>query len=111
MYGARRGESLVGTYTKGFGKGFIIYHCREAFKKGSACVDGVCRQCKLDHNDSGHKCDVCNQDICDYKEEENQTMMWRTRPNWGGPCPELCSICEIEMGIAVKLKGGLDKLN
>ena len=97
VYDARMGQSLVGAYGRGLLNKFVIYHCGTAFEKGSPCVDGVCRQCKQAHSDSGHKCGVCNQDIRDYKEEINQTMMWRTRPKWGGPCPVLCSICKIEM--------------
>ena len=54
MYSARRGQSLKGTYKRGFKNKFVIYHCSDAFKKGSTCVDGVCRPCKLDYNDSGH---------------------------------------------------------
>ena len=56
-YGSRTGESLIDKYGRGRGKSeFVIWHCKDAFGSGKACVDGVCRECKIAHNKNDHKC-------------------------------------------------------
>ena len=86
-YGSRDGLSLVGKYRSGIGKQFVFWHCKGAFTEGSACVDGVCGQCKINDDNKGHSCKNCKQKLCDYKYEDNQTMMMRERKNWEGPGP------------------------
>ena len=75
----------------------MVWHCKLAFEEGKECVDGVCGQCKIWHNENGHNCNICNQKIDDYKNEDNQGMMPRQRDTWAGPGPEYCAICSIEM--------------
>ena len=96
-YGSRDGMSLVGKYRSGIGKQFVVWHCKSAFTEGSACVDGVCGRCKINDENKGHSCKNCKQKVCDYKYEDNQTMMMRERKNWEGPGPEKCAICRIIM--------------
>ena len=84
-------------YRSGIGKQFVVWHCKGAFTEGSACVDGVCGQCKINDDNKGHSCKNCKQKLCDYKYEDNQTMMMRERKNWEGPGPEKCAICRIIM--------------
>ena len=44
-------RSLLKKYGRGCGKSkFVVWHCKEAFKSGKACVDGVCGECKIAHN-------------------------------------------------------------
>ena len=94
-YGARTGQSLVGKYKRGIGKQFVVWHCKEAFKAGSKCVDGVCGMCKINYGDSDHSCGICNQKICDYRMQDDQRSMMRCRVEWKGPAPENCAICDI----------------
>ena len=96
-YGSREGQSLVGTYRGGMAKQFVVWHCTNAFEEGEKCVDGVCGKCKMDHGGNGHRCNICNQEIDDYKMEDNQGMMPRKRSKWAGPGPEHCAICSIKM--------------
>ncbi len=96
MYGERDGKSLVGKYGRGIGKMFVVWHCKDAFEGSSKCIDGVCGQCKILHNDSGHSCGVCNQNIKGYKCEDDETMMKRKRDNWDEIAPKKCAICGIE---------------
>ena len=85
-------------YGRGYGKSkFVIWHYKDAFELGKACVDGVCGECKITHDKNGHKCPICNQSIEDYREESLITYMPRNRNNWKGPGPETCAICDIEM--------------
>ena len=63
----------------------------------STCVDAVCGQCKYDSNNDEHSCPVCKQNIADYKLEDNEKMMPRSRPEWPGVGPETCAICGIIM--------------
>ena len=95
-YGSRSGMSLVKQYGRGKRK-FVIWHCKNAFEAKNKCVDGVCGECKIRHNKNGHKCPLCKMSIVDYREESNATYMPRKRPNWGGPGPEKCAICAIEL--------------
>ena len=55
--------------------------------EGNACADGVCGRCKINDDNKDHSCKNCNQKLCDYKYEDNQAMMGRTRDNWEGPGP------------------------
>ena len=97
-YGSRTGESLLKKYGRGRGKSeFVIWHCKDAFELGKACVDGVCGECKITHNANGHKCRVCNQIIEDYREESLITYMPCNRKNWKGPDPVKYAICDILM--------------
>ena len=50
----------------------MVWHCTNAFEEGKKCVDGVCGKCKMDHGGNGHSCNICNQEIDDYKMEDNQ---------------------------------------
>ena len=60
-YGSRSGESLLDKYGRGREKRtFIIWHYKDAFESGKACVDGVCRECKITHDKNGHKCPLYN---------------------------------------------------
>ena len=89
---------MVGQYGRGKGKmKFVIWHCKDAFEAEKKCVDGVCGACKIDHNKNGHKCPICKESIIDYRQETNATYMPRKRPNWIGPGPTNCAICEIEL--------------
>ena len=96
-YGTRSGESLVGTYKRGLGKRFVVWHCNKAFEGSSNCVDGVCGRCKILHDKSGHRCGVCKQNMDDYKGEYEEGMLKRKRINWDGLAPEECAICGIEL--------------
>ena len=97
-YGSRSGQSLLKKYGRGCGKSkFVVWHCKDAFQLGIACVDGVCGECKIAHDKNDHKCHVCDQSIEDYREESLITYMPRNRKNWKGPGPETCVICDIEM--------------
>lgn len=97
-YGLRSGKSLVKQYGRGKGKRkFVIWHCKDAFENKNQCVDGVCGECKIKHNNNGHKCRVCKQSIVDYKDETDQAYMPRKRPKWEGPGPEKCAICDITL--------------
>jgi len=95
-YGSRRGETLV-PYKRGLENRFVAYHCKLAFGAGSKCVDAICHKCKLNPENKDHSCPECNQNIGDYSEETNQGYMPRKRPNWEGPGPVVCGICEITM--------------
>ena len=89
---------MVGQYGRGKGKmKFVIWHCKDAFEAGKKCVDGVCGACKIDQNKNGHKCPICKESIIDYRQETNATYMPHKRPNWIGPGPTNCAICEIEL--------------
>ena len=95
-YGSRSRQSLLKTYGRGCGKSkFVVWHCKDAFESGKACVDGVCGECKIAHDKNGHKCHVCNQRIEDYRETTLITYMPRNRKNWKGPGPVTCAICDI----------------
>ena len=97
-YGLRSGMSLVKQYGRKKGKRkFVIWHCRDAFENKNQCVDGVCGECKIKHNNNGHRCRVCKESIVDYKDETNQDYMPRKRPKWEGPGPEKCAICDITL--------------
>ena len=97
VYGESKGKSLVGKYGRGIGRGFVVWHCKDAFEGSSKCVDGVCGLCKLNHEKSGHSCGVCKQDIESYKCKDTEGMLKRKRINWDGLAPEECAICGIEL--------------
>ena len=95
-YGLRSGMSLVKQYGRKKGKRkFVVWHYRDAFENKNQCVDGVCGECKIIHNNNGPRCRVCKESIVDYKDETNQGYMPRKQPKWEGPGPEKCAICDI----------------
>ena len=92
----RKGQTLVGTYNnRNLVTQFQIFHCRDSLNGQSACVDAVCGMCKLDSENDRHSCPNCDENIKDYKLEENEAMLPRCRPEWGGVGPESCAICAI----------------
>ncbi len=95
-YGSRKGETLL-PYKRGRDKGFVANHCKLAFAAGSECVDAICRECKKNPINKDHSCPVCHQNIGTYKDETDVRCMPRRRPNWEGPGPVVCGICEITM--------------
>lgn len=84
----------MGKYPRG---GFVTYHCKEAFTLGSKCVDAVCKECKDNEENHGHSCHLCKQKMITYKDETIQSYMPRRRPDWPGPGPVYCGICEIKL--------------
>ena len=87
----------MGTYKRGPATKFVVYHCKKALEEGSACVDAVCHSCRFTAANENHSCPECKQKIGDYKAETNQAYMPRKQPNWPGPGPIVCGICEIIM--------------
>ena len=87
-----KGGSLV--YKRGQ---FVTYHCQKAFQEGSACIDAVCSLCKQEEGNEGHSCNICKQSIKDYLIMDDQSFMPRKRPDWPGPGPEFCGICEVRL--------------
>ena len=87
----------MGKYARGIGKQFVVWYCKLVFEEGVECVDGICGQCKIMYTENGHSCSICNQKICDFKDEYNQGMMQCQRDNWVGPGPEFCAIRRIEL--------------
>ena len=75
----------------------MVWHCNDAFKAESKCVEGVCGECYVQHMDSGHSCGVCKQEIGNYRDTNQEGYLNRKRDNWDGNAPEKCAICEIEL--------------
>ena len=58
-YGLRKRQSLVGKYPNRSWEDaakFGVWHCSTAFGAKSKFVEGVFRQCKMQHENMGHKC-------------------------------------------------------
>ena len=70
-YGSKDGQTLVGSYRRGLGKKFVIWHCKDAFTEGNICVDGVCNRCRINDENKEHSCKNRNQKLSDYKYEDN----------------------------------------
>ena len=87
---------MVGQYGRHKGQiRFVVWLYKDAFEAGKKCVDGVCGACKIDHNGNGHRWPICKESIVDYRQETNARYMPRKRPNWNGPGPTNCAICDI----------------